>query len=190
MYHPVQTSLKCVTNATNQQLSAWWETIQADSEGLRWFSDSFPTTYVDFVTTLQSGLERYTLFFADREVAGSYWLHDIVDDDPDLPPCAWLRGYVAPTYRGNFTADAWPIARSIFEGWGYHNIFAASHAGNKRAIACLIKNMQFTLVDSYPDFAIFAGKLTHCTVCAMHQRDVDLARHIAMKRAERLIFSV
>lgn len=185
-----QTTLRCVTNANDTELRQWWETLQADTAGRRWFSDVFPQTYADFVATLSSGDERYTLFLHSDYVAGSYWLHDMVDDDPVVPACAWLRGYVAPTYRGNFTAEAWPVARSVFEAWGYRHVFAASHAANKRAIACLTKNMHFTFVDEYPKFAIYGEKPTTCTVCTMRYDDVDLARYMAQKRSGKLIFSV
>ncbi|PON14031.1 hypothetical protein C2W62_31210 [Candidatus Entotheonella serta] len=190
MYDTNQTSLVCVTNANDAELRQWWTTLQADDVGRRWFSDTFPKTYADFLATLTSGEERYTLFFNGDQVAGSYWLHDLVDDDPEVPLCAWLRGYVAPTYRGNFTAEAWPVARAMFEAWGYRHLFAASHAENKRAIACLTKNMNFTFVDNYPDFAIYEDQPTRCAVCVMRADDVDLARYMAQQRSSRLVFSV
>lgn len=188
-YEENQTSLVCVTQANDSELQQWWESLQADAAGRRWFSDTFPKTYADFAATMTNGDERYALFFNGHRIAGSYWLHDIVDDDPAVPPCAWLRGYVAPTYRGNFTAEAWPVARSIFEAWGYRHVFAASHAANKRAITCLTKNMQFTFVDNYPDFAIYEDQSTVCAVCTMRDDDVALARYIARQRSGRLVLS-
>ncbi len=192
MLHTVETrtQLRHETNPTLAELKSWWETMQVDVAGRRWFADSFPQTYADFVTTLAIGAERFIVFFEHDHVAGSYWLHDIIDGDSVLPPCAWLRGYVSPTYRGNFTAEAWPVARAIFEEWGYRHIFAASHAENRRAVTCLVKNMQFTSLGDYPKFAIYEGKLTTCTVCTMRHEDIDLARYVAKQRSERTIVPV
>lgn len=184
-----QTTLRCSTQPSDAELRTWWETLEADDAGRQWFADAFPQTYAHFVETLTSGAERCTLFFNGAQVAGSYWLHDIVDDDAEYGSFAWLRGYVSPAYRGNFTAEAWPVARSIIEEWGYRHIFAASHAANKRAIACLIKNMQFDLVGEYPDLALYGGKPTLCTVCTMRSEDVGLAMREANRRTDSLLVS-
>lgn len=184
-------SLRCVTNPNDDELNAWWAALQADSMGRKWFSDAFPQTFADFVSVLASGVERCTLFFDSHEhVAGSYWLHDMVDDDPDYPPYAWVRGFVVPTYRGNFTLEAWPVARAIFKAWGYERIFAGSHSENKRAIACLTRNMQFIVVDTFANFCLFDGEPGPCTVCSMRPEDVGLAKRDAQLRSENILFSV
>lgn len=141
-----QTMLRCVTNPSDTELWTWWETMQDDSAGRQWFSDAFPKTYADFVARFVSGMERCILFCDGDQVAGGYWLHDMVDADPDYPPYAWVRAHVAPAYRSHLMAEAWPVVCSIFEQWGYRHLFAATHVDNKPALACLTKTMQFTWV--------------------------------------------
>ncbi len=186
-----QSSLRCVTSPTDDEMSKWWAALQDDHTGRKWFSDAFPQSYADFVAVLASGVERCTLFFDSIDnVAGCYWLHDMVDDDPDHPSYAWVRGFVVPTYRGNFTLEAWPIARAVFAEWGYDRLFAGSHPDNRRALACLTQNMRFTLVDTFEHFCMFDGEPGPCTVCSMRPEDVELARRDAQLRADNLLLSV
>ncbi|ETW95570.1 MAG: hypothetical protein ETSY1_30005 [Candidatus Entotheonella factor] len=181
-----QTMLKPVTNPSDSELWAWWQTIQQDPAGRQWFSDAFPKTYADFVGVLLSGAERCVVFLDGDQVAGGYWLHDMVDDDPDYPPYAWIRGYVDPAYRGRFMAQAWPVACSIFEQWGYRHLFAATHVNNQRTLACLDKTLKFTRVGDYPNFCFFDGKPSTCTVYSMYAEDVSLAMRDAKFRSEHL----
>jgi RimJ/RimL family protein N-acetyltransferase len=154
------------------------------------YADAFPRTLTDFRLEVEHGDKMLLLCLVDDNVAGVWWLHDMIRSPDDTAVAGWVGGYFLPAYRGRLAAQLWRPARQHWEATGVHHFFCATHVANRRSQAYVARGMEFRRVGIFSHFTTFNGQPTDVVIYTLHAEDADLAWKLATARAGHQISSV
>jgi hypothetical protein len=151
-----------------------------------YYADTFPSTLTEFCRDVAQGDKRLLLCFADTEVAGALWLHDLVRQEEGIVVAGWVGCYFLPDYRGPLVNPMWQLARQYWESVGVEHFFSAVHVAN-RSSQMITRSTRFHRVGRFPRFMQCQGRPVDVMIYTLHGEDMTLAWQLASARAARQI---
>lgn len=171
---------------TLEQVNIMWQSMQTEDLSMA-YADGFPESPQRFLDEVQRGSRQPLLGLCNNQVAGLYWLHDILERADGSPMAAWTGAYFLPAYRGRAAKRLWQESCRAWETQGIAHFFVATHIANRRSQAFITRGMHFQRVGVYRRFTSFQGHPTDVVIYCRHPADTELAWQCARKRASYLL---
>lgn len=171
---------------TLEQMHIWWQSMQMEDLS-RAYADGFPESPESFYNDVQRGTRKILLGLYNNEVAGIYWLHDILQRTDGSPMAAWTGAYFLPAYRGRPASHLWQASCRTWETQGITHFFVATHIANRCSQAFITRGMRFQRVGVYHRFTYFQGNPADVVIYCKSPDDTELAWQCAQKRAAHML---
>lgn len=163
-------------------LQTLWNAISVDPTVPGNFTDSFPTTLIEFLAPIETGSMHLWLIRArDGEPLGAHWYHDRgLWGQPDS---VWTAGYRLRSARGGLGAGPQVEAnRRAATDLGVEHFFAACRASNMRSRG-FVEKCGYHDAGIYPQWAVFDGALDDVVLYTVNPEDQALLLDQAAQRA-------